>query len=200
MTDKRFILLLILCSLTLAAYSQKSRPLWDNSKQVFESPEYNLRWDLSGLGEWKVGLSLPSHMLFCAALDDISVSLLAIENEDNVPLNEGAEEFIDGFLYPFLNHTLNGISHEAIHYERYDYIFRDALKVGILANITDARLGTNEPVPFIYGCYVFEKDGMIIIPCILIPFDYVDKYGDDIVEMFFDRLSYIDASKELNLK
>ncbi len=47
--------------------SQKQNFKWDAVNQVFEAPIFNLKWDLSELGDWRIANTeqLPENMIFC---------------------------------------------------------------------------------------------------------------------------------------
>lgn len=184
--------------------SQKQNCKWDAVNQMFEAPIFNLKWDLSELGDWRIANTeqLPENMIFCGALGDVSVSLIAIKKRGNVSITDGAEEFINGFLSSALAeaNVFHGLDRETTHYEKCNFLFKDAIRFGTIENVRDARLGTDEPIPFLYGGYVFEKDGMVFIPLVLMPYRYVEEYGDSAMDLFFQRLSYINASQELQRK
>ena len=46
------------------------------------------------------------------------------------------------------------------------------------------------------GGYAFEKDNILFVAMIMLPYEYIETYGNNAVEMFFRKLSYIDATKE----
>lgn len=197
---KQWILILLL-SIALSSCAQKQTYKWDETRQVFESPAFNIKWDLGELGDWRIAdkEQLPTNMLFCGAVDDVSVSLIAIKKKGNVSISDGAEEFINGFLSTALAETkaFPGLNRKTTRYEKCYFMFKEAIRFGSIEKVKDARLGTGEAIPFLCGGYVFEKDDMVFIPLVLLPFSYVEEYGESAMELFFQRLSYINASKEL---
>ena len=144
---------------------------------------------------------LPKDMIFCGALKDdaVSASLICISSDDPIDnVWDNAEDFIES-----LNKTLKeqynkfpGIEKVELQYEKTYLLFKKALRFGAIIYINDIRLSTNEAIPFLYGGYVFVKGNTIIEPIILIPWAYVEKYGDEIVDQFFKKISYIDINKE----
>lgn len=197
---KQWILILLL-SVALFSCAQKQTYKWDEARQVFEAPSFNLKWDLSELGDWRIADKehLPPNMFFCGAVDDVTVSLIAIKKNGNLSISDGADEFINGFLSTALaeTRTFPGLNRGTTRYEKCHFMFKDAIRFGSIEKVNDARLGTDEAIPFLCGGYVFEKDDMVFIPLVLLPFRYVEEYGESAMELFFQRLSYINASKEL---
>lgn len=198
---KQWILILLL-SVALFSCTQKQTYKWDGARKVFESPTYNIKWDLSELGDWRIAdkEQLPANMLFCGAVDDISVAIVTIEKTENLSEIQNVNEFIKGFITSTFNlsKVFPGINHKTIQAEKCHYMFRDAIRFGAIEYVSDARLRTDEAVPFLYGGYLFENGNRIFMPLVCMPLRYVEEYGDDAMEMFFERLSYINASKELH--
>ena len=61
--------------------------------------------------------------------------------------------------------------------------------------VSDARIGENS-MEVLSGGYAFEKDNILFVAMIMLPYEYIETYGNEAVEMFFRKLSYIDATKE----
>ena len=201
---KVFVSILLLCSCLSSLCAQNTPNRWNKTRQTFEMPAYNLKWDLSEISEWRVADSnvLPDNMLFCGAAEDVVVSLIAIKKEGNTSIADGAEDFINGFLSTALAETkiFPGLNRGTTSYKKCHFMFKDAIRFKAIEKVKDARLGTDKAVKFVYGGYVFEKDGMVFIPTVLLPFQYIEDYGDAVMELFFQKLSYINASKELHKK
>ncbi len=198
----KYLIFILLLAVSVSSCAQKQVYKWDEDKQTFEAPAFNLKWDLSEFGDWRIAdkEQLPSNMLFCGAVENICVALMAVKNPGNVSINDGAEEFINGFLSTAIQESkvFPGLKRGATRYEKCHYLFKDAIRFGAIEMVKDARQGTGKPVKFLYGGYVFEKDGMVFMPLVLLPFDLVETYGDSAMELFFQRFSYINASKELH--
>lgn len=196
----RWLLLILLTTcICIPSFSQET-DRWDAGKQTFYSPANNIKWDLSDFGEWRIAEKelLPDNCIFCGSIEDICLCILAIESPDNISVTEGADEFINGYIFGMISQSqiFPGIKSGPAKYEECYYMLKKAIRFGSLLQVRDARQGTNSPVPYIYGGYVFQNNKTALIPMALIPYEYIDEYGDIAVEMFFQRLSYINASKQ----
>lgn len=193
-----FILLFSQCS----SYAGVEHGKWDNAKCLYKNEKYNLQWDLSG-AEWRIAedYRLPENMIFCAAMQDdfLSLSLCAFQTKEklNGDLWEHSDKFINGYIKSLTKdyQLLPGIENNTIDYEKCYFLFKKALRFGCLHQVSDTRIG-NDPIEMLSGGYAFEKGNILFVAMIMLPYEYIETYGDDAVDMFFRKLSYIDATKE----
>lgn len=198
-----FIFFFIVLFQSSIVYAQINKGTWRDNRCVYTNETYNLQWDLSG-AEWRVAedYRLPENMIFCAAMQDdfLSVSLCAFkstEKLDEDDLWEHSDEFINGYIGSLTEgyQLLPGIKNKKIDYEKCYFLFKKSLRFGCLHQVSDARIGNN-PIKMLSGGYAFEKDNTLFVAMIMLPYEYVETYGNEVVDMFFRKLSYIDATKE----
>ena len=197
-----FICFLIALFQGSTAYSQANKGTWHNDKCVYINETYNLQWDLSG-AEWRIAedYRLPENMIFCAAMQDdfLTVSICAFQSKETLDgdIWEHSNDFIDGYIKSLTEgyKQLPGFKNKEIDYEKCYFLFKKALRFGCLHQVSDARIG-KKPIEMLSGGYAFEKDNTLFIAMIMLPYEYIETYGNEAVDMFFRKLSYIDATKE----
>ena len=196
--------LLLLLIFVFALIPSVAQDKWDSDKCIYINDTYNLQWDLSD-AKWRIAekYRLPKGMIFCAAMQDdfVGVSLCAFHAEEKLDgcLWEKSDEFINGYIQSLQTgyQSLPGIKNGKVDYEKCYFLFKKALRFASISEISDARIG-NEPIKMLSAGYAFEKDNALFVAMIEIPYKYVETYGNEIVEIFFRKLSYIDATKETN--
>ena len=201
-TQLIFIFSLIALFQCTAVYSQDDKGIWHNDKCIYINETYNLQWDLSG-AKWRVAedYRLPENMIFCAAMYDdlLTITLCAFQSEEKLDgdIWEYSDEFIDGHIKSLMKgyKQLPGIKNKGSNYEKCYFLFKKALRFGCLHQVKEARIG-NDPIEMFSGGYAFEKNNTLFIAMIMLPYEYVETYGDEVVGVFFRKLSYIDATKE----
>ena len=197
-----FIFIFAFIFQSASSYSQIDKGKWSDSTCVYINKKYNIQWDLSG-AKWHIAedYRLPENMIFCAAMQDdiLSISLCAFQAKEKLDedLWEHSDEFISCYIKALTKgyKLLPGIKNKEIDYEKCYFLFKKALRFGCLHQIRDARIG-NDPIEMLSGGYAFEKDNTLFIAMIMLPYEYVETYGNEAVDMFFRKLSYIDATKE----
>lgn len=197
-----FIFFLIAISQCATACSQIDKGKWHDETCVYINETYNLQWDLSG-AKWRIAedYRLPKDMIFCAAMQDdfLSISLCAFQSKEKLDgdLWEHSDEFVNGYIQSLIKgyQSLPNIENQKVDYEKCHFLFKKAIRFGCLHQVSDARIGENS-MEVLSGGYAFEKDNILFVAMIMLPYEYIETYGNEAVEMFFRKLSYIDATKE----
>lgn len=201
----KIIFLNLLSLITLCSCAQKPIAHWDEKTDVFTSQRYNLRWDLQDLGGWRIAEEhrLPKNMIFCAASkeDIISIAISVFDAPSNAEelIKSNDKDFVNGLIDSSLRikEVFPGIISKQFISDSCKFLFKDAIRFGTMIYVQDSRLGTDEETPFLFGGYAFINKNKLIVPLIILPYSWVEEYGDEAINMFFERFSYINASNEL---
>lgn len=182
--------------------AQRDFGVWDVASQTYTNKKYNIKWDLSELGEWRV-LSkekLPQDHIFLAALvgDYASVSLQLSEEESEVEsVWLGAEGFVSGF-----KQGIKDISHSShksygqLQYRKCYFLHREALLFEMDVTINDARLGDLSPLKCLCKGYAFSKGNNIIVVKAIFPKNYQEEFGVILDQLFFGGFDYFNTEIE----
>lgn len=205
------IISLLFCFSLLLGCSQskceaKGHGTWNYETNTYIDNARNIQWVLSNVDDWRIAedYRLPEHAQFCAAADQfgICVLLLAIpldESERTTSIKNASNSFIKGMIDSFKKQApvFPGIKYGEPIIENVSYMFKDALRVSFNSFVTDERLVPDTAVPFAFQLYAFIKDDELIEVIAMVPQYIIDMAGQEPFDDLFNRLSYIDATREL---
>ncbi len=206
----KFFTLLICLSLHFGCSQSnceaKSRGTWNYETNTYIDNSRNIQWVLSNIDDWRIAedYQLPKYAQFCAAADKfgISVLLFAIpidKSERNISIKNASDSFINGMIDSFKKQAIvfPGIQYSEPIKENVRYMFKEALRVSVNSFVTDERLVSDNAVPFAFQLYAFIKDDELIIVNAMVPQYIIDMAGQEPFDDLLNRLSYIDATREL---
>lgn len=205
------IIIILFFSLQLFGCSQpkceaKEHGSWDYETKTYIDESRNIKWVLSNIDNWRIAEDnqLPENTQFCAAADQfgICVSLLTIpldKKERTTSIKNASKSFIDGMIASFKKQApvFPGIQYGEPIVENVSYMFKDALRVSLIAVVTDERFVHDTAVPYAFQLYAFIKGDELIEVIAMVPQYIIDMAGQEPFDDLFNRLSYIDPTKEL---
>lgn len=189
------------------ATEPKSRGLWNDVTSTFIDKSRNLQWELSNVDNWRVAeeYRLPENAQFCAAADQFGICVLYLAipidpGEEHESIWNASDEFVNGMANSFIKQApvFPGIQYSTPQVEKVKFMFKDALKVTLITDVTDARIMSTESVPFAFQIYAFIKDDEVIEIAAMVPQFFIDANGNEPFDDLLNRFSYIDATKEVS--
>lgn len=186
--------------------SKSKDVIWDEKSNVLIDEDRNLQWQLSMIAdEWRVAEQdrLPEHAKFCAAADEFGIVVMYLtipipNDEKSSTIWACSKDFLKGMTDAFVAQVSSfpGIEYGEPTLEKIYYLFKEAICFTLTCDISDARLSTDDAVPFALRGYSFIKGSEVIQVIAMFPQVFYDNYGDAPFDDIFSRFSYIDATKE----
>lgn len=200
------VLILVLACFSNCTISKSKEIIWDEESKVLIDEDRNLQWQLSMIAdEWRVAEqnSLPEHVKFCAAVDEFGIVVMyltiPIPNDEMVStIWDCSKDFLNGMTDAFVAQASSfpGIEYGDATLDRVYYLFKEAICFTLTCDISDARLSTDDVVPFAFRGYSFIKGSEVVQVIAMFPQVFYENYGDEPFDDIFGRFSYIDATKE----
>lgn len=201
-----FICILASCGYRIEAQSAP-KSTWVSSSCTYKNNSRNLQWTLPDYSTWRLAEEdrLPKHTQFCAAMDEYSivVAFLCIplgENNKCQSIKNASADFLQGMISSIKKQApiFPGIKYGSPIIEEVKYLYKDALKITLYAEIIDERIVPDTAVPFAFRMIVFIKGSEAILIEVMIPQIIVDECGNEVFSDFTNGLKYIDATKEIH--
>lgn len=200
---KRFFLASLLTLVNLfSVIAQTDMGTWDTVGQTYTNRTYNLKWNLSELGEWNVASKeqMPPNHIFMAGMkeDYASVSIQVTDEGEQVgSVWNNASAFIDGFEKEIKKgNSFSGSTYGKMSHKKCHILFKEALYFEIDCRVDDARLGALSPLNLVFEGYAFSRGSQIIVIKAMFPKEYKEQFGDVMEQLFFGGLSYVNVGLE----